>query len=226
MRSAPISMAIFWIAVACGAAGQTSGRDLYIAKCSACHAPDGSGTGTIGRSLKLPDMRPAIRTSSNQQLRQVVVEGRGRMPGSRKFNDEQVSSLTLFLRDLVDGNPTAGRADAEEQSRPLTDVQEAFRDKCSACHGRDGVGRTTIGRSEAVPDLTAAVKRRNDEERRNIIAIGEGRMPGYRKVFNPAQISQLVSYIDRLSAPSQPNQAHATPQSRVTPPGSEPDPSR
>jgi len=190
-------MAIFWIAVTGSAAGQTNGRDLYIAKCSACHAPDGSGTGTIGRSLKLGDIRPAVKTSTDEQLRQLVAEGRGRMPGSKKFNDEQIRNLTLFLRDLADGNPKAGRAFAEEQSRPLADVRETFRDKCSACHGQDGAGRTTIGRSEAVPDLAAAV-RRTDEELRNIIAVGEGRMPGYQKVFNLAQISQLVSYIHQL----------------------------
>src|SRR5438067_7581517 len=112
MRAIPFVTMIVWIAFAVCAPGQTGGRDLYIAKCSACHAPDGSGTGTIGRSLKLGDIRPAIQTSTDQQLQQVVVEGRGRMPGNKKLNDEQARSLTLFLRDLVDGKPKVGRAAA------------------------------------------------------------------------------------------------------------------
>jgi hypothetical protein len=50
--------------------GQTEGRDLYIAKCSACRALDGSGNNTIGRGLRLSDMRPAIKSMTDEQLRE------------------------------------------------------------------------------------------------------------------------------------------------------------
>lgn len=215
MRAIRFPTVIFWIALPAGAPCQTGGRDLYIAKCSACHAPDGSGTGTIGRTLKLDDIRPAIRTSTDPQLRKVVMDGSGRMPANKKFDEDQLRGLTLFLRDLADGNPKAGRAAAEEQSRPLTDVQEVFRSKCSACHGRDGAGRTTIGRNESIPDLTAAIKRRSDEELRSFIASGAGGMPGYRKLFNATQIAQLVSYLHQLAAPSQPARNRAAPTAQA-----------
>ena len=178
------------------AMGQTGGRDVYIAKCSSCHAPDGSGNSTVGRSLKLNDIRPTIQSMTDEQLRQVILEGKGKMPPNKKLDDEKIRNLTMFLRDLVAGNPETGRAVAEAQAQPLAHVDEIFRDKCSACHGLDGAGQTTIGKSLQIPDLkAAAVQNKNAEELAEIIGRGKGRMPGYAKKFNPVQIRQLAAYI-------------------------------
>jgi mono/diheme cytochrome c family protein len=175
---------------------QTSGRELYIAKCAACHATDGSGNTTIGRSLNLGDMRPTLASMTDDQLRQIILEGKGRMPAQRKFENEKVRKLTLFLRDLSAGNPDAGKSVAEAQAQPLQDVEQVFRDKCSACHAQDGSGRTTIGKSLQIPDLTAtAVQKQSSEELAEAITKGRGRMPGYAKTFNPVQVDQLASYI-------------------------------
>lgn len=197
-----IVAAITLLLAACpgSAFGQTDGRALYLSKCSACHARDGSGITTVGRSLNLGDIRPAIKNMTDEQLRQLVLEGRGKMPANKKFDDEKLSSLTLFLRDLVEGHPDTGRAVSQARSEPLEDAASVFQAKCSACHGRDGGGRTTVGKSLKVPDLTsAAVKARSDEDLTGIIAKGKGRMPAYAKTFNPVQIGQLVSYIRSLA---------------------------
>jgi mono/diheme cytochrome c family protein len=182
---------------------QTSGRDLYIAKCSACHAPDGSGNTTIGRSLRLTDMRPAIKSLTDQQLRQTILEGKGKMPPNKKLDDEKLRNLTLFLRDLAAGNPDTGRAVTEAQMQPLPDVGKVFQDKCSACHAQDGTGRTTIGKSLRISELTsAAVQSQSVEALAEVIRKGKGRMPGYAKTFNPMQVNQLVSYIRALTGGS------------------------
>jgi mono/diheme cytochrome c family protein len=221
MRGILSSTVVLWIVLPGNASGQTSGRDLYIARCFACHALDGSGESTIGRSLKLGDVRPVIRSSTDQQLWQIVRQGRGKMPGNKKLNDEQLQSLTLFLRDLVDGNPNAGRAVAEDQARPLANVKQVFRDKCSACHGQDGAGQTTVGKSEGIPDLTSVgVQSRSDEELQNVILNGAGRMPGYKKAFNPIQVSQFVSHIRGLTALPPPGQATAKPGLTIPSPSS------
>jgi mono/diheme cytochrome c family protein len=180
--------------------GQTGGRDLYIAKCSACHALDGSGNTTVGRSLKLSDMRPPIKGMTDEQLRQLILEGRGKMPPAKKFDDEKVRNLTLFLRDLAAGNPDTGRAVREAQAQPLPHIEEVFRDKCSACHAQDGTGRTTVGKSLNIPDLTSAfAQTRSAAELAEVISKGKGKMPGYAKRYNPVQIGQLVSYIRGLT---------------------------
>lgn len=201
---------VLWIAFPGRASGQTSGRDLYVAKCSACHALNGSGESTIGRSLGLGDVRPGIKSRTDEQLRQIVRQGTGKMPGNKKLDDEQLGSLTLFLRDLVDGNPNAGRAVVQDQAQPLANVEQVFRDKCSACHGRDGSGQTSIGKRDKIPGLTSlSVQNRNDSQLQDIVSNGAGRMPGYKKSFNPTQVSQFVSYIRGLAALPTPSQRTA-----------------
>jgi mono/diheme cytochrome c family protein len=203
MRRLPSLIAIFFIALVGSAFGQTGGRDLYVAKCSACHAPDASGNNTIGRSLKLSDMRPAIKNMTDEQLRQIILEGKGRMPRIKNFDDEKVRNLILFLRDLAAGNPNTGRAVTEAQAQPLPHVDTVFQDKCTACHAQDGTGRTTIGKSLKIPDLTsAAVQSHSAEELAEVISKGKGRMPGYAKTFNPVQVGQFVSYIRGLTQSS------------------------
>jgi mono/diheme cytochrome c family protein len=200
MRRILSSIAISFTVLLGSAFGQTGGRDLYIAKCSACHAPDGSGSNTIGRSLKLSDIRPSIKSMTDDQLREIILQGKGKMPPTKKFDDEKVSSLTLFLRDLTGGNPDAGQAVAEAQAQPLPQVDKVFQDKCSACHAQDGTGRTTIGKSLKIPDLTsAAVQTQSDEELTVTISKGKGRMPGYAKTFNPVQVGQFVSHLRALT---------------------------
>jgi len=44
------------LVVTASARAQDAGA-LFKAKCSACHAPDGSGSGTMGKNLKTPDLR-------------------------------------------------------------------------------------------------------------------------------------------------------------------------
>jgi mono/diheme cytochrome c family protein len=200
MRKIISSMAISFTVLLGSAFGQTGGRDLYIAKCSACHAPDGSGNSSIGRSLKLSDMRPTIQNMTDEQLHQIILAGKGKMPPNKKFDDEKVRNLIVFLRDLAAGNPNAGQAVAEAQAQPLPRVDQTFQDKCSACHAQDGSGRTTIGKSLKIPDLTsAAVQIQSDEQLAVIIGKGQGRMPGYAKTFNPVQVGQFVSHIRALA---------------------------
>jgi cytochrome c6 len=197
MRRALLILAL--LSPAGTAYAQTGGRELYIAKCSACHGPDGAGNTSVGRSLKLNDIRPAIKSMTDEQLRQVILEGKGKMPANKKFDDERVHNLTLFLHDLAEGNPEAGLAVNEAQSQQLPNVSDVFRDKCSACHGSDGTGQTTIGKSLRIPDLTlSAVQSQSGEQLGKIIRQGKGKMPGYAKKFNPAQVGQLVSYIRSL----------------------------
>lgn len=205
MRRLLSSIAISWIVMPGSAFGQTGGRNLYIAKCAACHASDASGNNTIGRSLELTDMRPAIKSMTDEQLRQIILEGKGKMPPTKKFDDEKLRNVTVFLRELAAGNPSAGRALAQAEGQPLAPVQKIFRDKCSACHAQDGAGRTTIGNSLKVPDLTSmAVQSQGDEELTHVISVGKSRMPGYTKTLGVGQATQLVSYIRELAKSGSP----------------------
>ena len=189
------------------ALGQTDGRSLYVSKCRTCHGRDGSGQTTVGQSLGVNDIRLAIKNMTDDQLGLLILEGRGKMPANKKFDDQKVASLTLFLRDLAAGNPNTGRATVEAQAQTMDDVAGVYQKKCSTCHGRDGTGRTTAGKSLGVPDLIApAMQEKGGAEWVQVINKGKGKMPSYAKTFTSAQMDQLVSYILSL-----PEGASATP---------------
>ena len=193
------STIVFFLTLALAEAyGAIGGRDVYVAKCSACHALDGSGNSTIGRSMKLADIRPSIDSTTDEQLRHIILHGKARMPPVKKIDEQKLLSLTLFLRDLASRNPNSGRAATEAKKVPLSNVEQIFREKCSACHAQDGTGRCTIGRSLNVPDLTG-FRNHSTNALVEAIAKGRGRMPGYAKTFNGVQIEQLISYIRALT---------------------------
>ena len=50
-----------------------SGRQTYVAKCSACHSSDGSGTGTIGKSMRIPSLTsPQVQRQDDETLASVI----------------------------------------------------------------------------------------------------------------------------------------------------------
>jgi mono/diheme cytochrome c family protein len=70
---------------------------------------------------------------------------------------------------------------------------------CSACHGADGAGQTTMGKNMKVRDLgSAEVQKQSDEELRTIITKGKGRMPAQEGRLTKEQINELVKYVRML----------------------------
>ncbi len=75
---------------------------MYIAKCSACHSSDGSGTGTIGKSMKIPSLiSPQVQGKSDEALAEVISNGGGKMPAyGKKYGPQQIQLLIAYVRDL------------------------------------------------------------------------------------------------------------------------------
>jgi len=70
---------------------------------------------------------------------------------------------------------------------------------CSACHGKDGAGQTTMGKNMGVRDLSSAdVQKQSDAELAAIITKGKGRMPAQEGKLSKDQISELVKHIRTL----------------------------
>jgi len=75
-----------------------------------------------------------------------------------------------------------------------------YKTKCSACHGPDGKGETTIGKANKLRDLSsAAVQQQSDADLSGVITNGKGKMPPYGKTLKPEQIKELVSYVRALA---------------------------
>jgi mono/diheme cytochrome c family protein len=79
-----------------------SGGALYKAKCAACHSADGSGTSTIGKSLKVRDLRsPEVQKLSDADLTKAIADGKGKMPAyAAKLSADQIKSLVAAIRTM------------------------------------------------------------------------------------------------------------------------------
>jgi len=81
----------------------------------------------------------------------------------------------------------------------LADGGADFKAKCAMCHGADGKGDTSMGKTMKLRDLGSAdVQGQSDADLTGIIANGKGKMPKYDGKLSKDQISDLVKYIRTL----------------------------
>lgn len=73
---------------------------------------------------------------------------------------------------------------------------ETYKAKCAMCHGENGKGETTMGKSMKLRDLGSAdVQKLSDGDLQKIIADGKGKMPAYKGKISDADIDALVKHI-------------------------------
>ena len=83
---------------------QKSVQDVYLDKCSVCHAKDGSGNTAKGRKVKAKDLRSAeIQKLTDAELIHDVAQGKGKdMDGFEKeLGGDLVKQLVAYCRDLA-----------------------------------------------------------------------------------------------------------------------------
>ena len=102
-----------------------------------------------------------------------------------------VNSLTPSQAHNLDytRSPSAGAA-------PSTDT--LYKQKCSKCHGADGLGDTSLGRISNAPDFTDGgwwAKHSSSAERVNAITRCQKSMPAFEKKLTKAQIASRASYV-------------------------------
>jgi mono/diheme cytochrome c family protein len=80
------------------------------------------------------------------------------------------------------------------------DAKAIFLDKCSICHGEDGVGKTAKGKKLKVKDIHETVKTESEADMIKIATDGKGKdMDGFGKDYKPDQIKALVQYYRSLA---------------------------
>jgi len=80
-----------------------SGSDIFKTRCAVCHGVDGSGRTTLGKKLKIPDLRSEeVQKLSNDELLEIIKDGKGAgMPAfEKKFSKENVQQVIIYLRNL------------------------------------------------------------------------------------------------------------------------------
>lgn len=74
-----------------------------------------------------------------------------------------------------------------------------YKTKCAACHGADGKGDTSVGKTNKIRDLSSAgVQQQSEADLTAVITGGKGKMPAYGKSLKPEQVKDLVAYIRSL----------------------------
>lgn len=76
---------------------------LYKTKCASCHAADGSGQTTVGKSMKLRDLRSAeVQKQTDQELYKWTADGKGKMPAYKgKLTEVEINALVAHLRAMA-----------------------------------------------------------------------------------------------------------------------------
>jgi mono/diheme cytochrome c family protein len=167
------------------------GAKAYADHCAICHGENREGI--------LPAFPPLVginRQMSDQQITEIVHNGKGRMPGFPKLQQEE---LTALLQYLVTNDPSAPSAAGDSSSPPglASAGSGLFRQNCAFCHGRDAQG------GETGPDLTQSKIVRRDVAGDGIAEVvrngrPEKKMPAFH--FSNQEMFSLIAFIHEQQA--------------------------
>jgi cytochrome c6 len=78
------------------------GAATYKGKCAMCHGPDGAGQTTMGKNLKLRDLRSAeVQKQTDAELVKWITDGKGKMPAYKgKLTPADIDAVVAFIRTL------------------------------------------------------------------------------------------------------------------------------
>ena len=86
------------------AAADPEVEKVYLGKCAICHGPDGAAKNTMGKKLKVRDVRSAeFQKMTDAQLLEVTLKGKGEsMSGFEKtLGKEMCEKLVAHMRALA-----------------------------------------------------------------------------------------------------------------------------
>lgn len=77
--------------------------------------------------------------------------------------------------------------------------KKVFSAKCATCHGQDGSGNTSVGKSLKAADLRSIdVQKKSDGDFYTQVEKGKGKMPPFGLALNKTQINDVVAYVREL----------------------------
>jgi cytochrome c6 len=82
---------------------QDTAASLYKTKCALCHAPDGSGSGSVGTQLNVPNLRlRQAQALTGDQWTQITEDGKGKMPAYKgRLSDDEIKQVVVYVRELT-----------------------------------------------------------------------------------------------------------------------------
>ena len=96
-------LAVSLVLITPAARSADDGATLYKAKCAVCHAASGDASTSIGKALKMRDLRSEeVQKQSDAQLNNITSCGKGKMPAYKdKLSEDQIKQLVSFMRLLA-----------------------------------------------------------------------------------------------------------------------------
>ncbi|RME75615.1 MAG: hypothetical protein D6784_07620 [Chloroflexi bacterium] len=168
-----------------------AGAVLFSTTCYACHGVSGEGTGA-GKPLNDPEL---LARYDDGYFRDVIARGRpdrGMPTWGSVLSPNQIEDLVAFIRSWEKETPPP----MAELGGDVRRGEDIFNATCVICHGPAGSGTEVAPRLAEDPIL-------NDRQA-VYTTISEGRledgMPSWGKVLSPAEINDLIAYLDTLKA--------------------------
>ncbi len=159
------------------------GSTLYATQCAPCH-------GALGEGFTGP---PLVDLSTNPTEAEVIVtSGFGGMPAfGTSLEPGDIEAIVRFALSLESSTTTTAAA-TTTTTEPVSGI-DLYAGFCASCHGVDAEG----GIAPSVVGLDIS-----DEELHDLIASGQGSMPGFAELLDDAQADALVGFILDLATPS------------------------
>ncbi|MEO8215547.1 MAG: cytochrome c [Acidobacteriota bacterium] len=78
------------------------GAALFKKSCVSCHGADGAGQTTIGKKLKMRDLRsPEVRKQTDIELMKIIAGGKEKMPAyGQKMSTPEIQAVIAYIRTL------------------------------------------------------------------------------------------------------------------------------
>ena|ERR1035437_2460399 len=84
-------------------AGAPEGKELYTAKCVACHGANGEGKPNIAKMYSVTQRAlgsKEVQAKSDADLKKVILTGQGKMKPVSGVTEKQADDVVAFLRTL------------------------------------------------------------------------------------------------------------------------------
>lgn len=100
MKKYWIGAALIVTLIAAAPVLHADGAATYKSKCAMCHGPDGAGQTTMGKNLKLRDLRSAdVQKQTDAEHVKMISDGKGKMPAYKgKLTPADIDAVVAFIR--------------------------------------------------------------------------------------------------------------------------------
>lgn len=90
-------------ATAGSAADASAGKAVFDRSCKNCHGADGTANPSVAKMMKveMKDLKsPEVQGMSDDELKKVITEGRGKMPAVKTVSGPALDNLVAYIRSM------------------------------------------------------------------------------------------------------------------------------